>query len=220
MKRSAGFCTRVALVWIALALPAMAQVMDFENFPNTADCPDGAAGVTQNGLVLDDATGGSPDSCVFGSANPGPNTNGTNVFGWCGTCNPQPLVLTLRRQDGAPITLLSIDLSNLGPGEPGPAPVVLTGYPALGGTPVTLTHNIGGDSYTTVNTPQFQNLSRVEIALQNSPDIDAGLDNIRTQAGAFLFGSTEPVPVMGPVLLGAMGVLLLLVGARRLRQRT
>ena len=220
MNRLIGFSARVVVVWCALALPAMAQVMDFENFPNTAGCPDGASGVTQNGLVLEDATGGPPDSCIFGSAMGGFNNNGTNIFGWCGSCNPQALVLTLRRQDGTPFTLQSIDLGNLTLGAVGPEPVILTGYPANGSPPVTQSYDIGGDSFDTVSTPQFRNLSRVEIALQNDSGIDAALDNIRTRAGVLIYGSAAPVPVMGPGPLAVLGVILVWLGARRLRRRS
>ncbi|MDZ7782018.1 MAG: hypothetical protein U5K56_03420 [Halioglobus sp.] len=206
---------------------SFAQIMDFETFPDSAQCPDGGTGVIENGLSLIDDTPIPPfsdeDSCVFGANNTFPlvgATNGTSVFGWCGVdCpNPQVITLTLTRQDGAPFDLQSIDFSRTASSTENGA-VNITGYPAGGGAPVTIQHMITSDAWVTVNfDSRFSNLDRVEIVNEAFPATNRLLDNIVTsQAGAS--DNATPVPVMGlfGLLLLAAGLLLTAGGALRRR---
>ena len=196
-----------------------AQIMDFEIFPDNAECPDGGNGVTQNGLSLIDDTPTPPfevDSCGFGVNNTFVTpTNGTSIFGWCGECD-QLITLTLTRQDGAPFNLESIDFSRF-PGSPNSGTVNISGYPAGGGAPVTVQVNLTSDAWITENfDSQFTNLERVKLFNESFPGINRLLDNIVTsQAG----GSPTPVPVMAPfgLLLLVAGLLLAAGGALRRR---
>ncbi|MCB1843728.1 MAG: hypothetical protein KDI09_12260 [Halioglobus sp.] len=220
------FATLTAAMLYGFSFASLAQTMNFENFPATAVCPDGASGVTQNGLRISDNTPSppaEPDSCVLGANNdfpppggPGVPTNGSSVLGWCGACAPQSLTLTLERQDSAPFNLVSIDFSrfpNMGTGT-----VNITGFPAGGGTPVTVQHTINADTWVTVNFNALSNVERVEIVHDSYPNIDSLLDNIVTSAVASNT-SAAPVPVMGPALLWLLGMLTVLVAAAGLRKR-
>lgn len=213
------------LLALALLSPAsFAQIMDFETFPDNTECPVGGNGVLENGLSLIDDTPTPPapdvDSCVFGSNNTFPNvgpTNGTSVFGWCGSCF-QSITLTLARQDGEPFNLRSIDF-NRTLAATGNGTVNITGFPAGGGAPVTVQHTITADAWVTVNfNSQFSNLERVELVNEAFPGIDRLLDNIVTTSASAGQGAA-PVPVMGlfGLLLLAAGILLAAGGALRYR---
>ncbi len=210
--------------FMLVAPASLAQVMDFEDFPDTAACPDGANGVIQNGLSIVDDTPippNDPDSCVLGAANefpdpPGVPTNGTTVFGWCGDCNPTPLTLTLTRQDAAPFNLVSIDFSRFPAPESGT--VNITGFPAGGGAPVLVQHTIDSDDWITVDLSALSNVERVE--LQNTgPSVDSLLDNIITTAASSASASPAPVPVMGLPVLWLLGTLTMLLALVSLRGR-
>lgn len=213
------------LATTVLSSAAVAQTMDFETFPDTAQCPDGAAGVTQNGLSLIDDTpfpAMDSESCVFGSMNtfmgPGPIvTNGTNVFGWCGSCTPNILTITLMREDGTPFELRSIDFSRV-PGAMGSTLVNITGFPAGGGAPVTVQHTIDSDAWITVNFNQFGSVERVEIAKSAVPTIDTLLDNIVTGAASGNGSGATAVPVMGPLATLTLGLLVLMTALVRMRR--
>ncbi len=213
---------------LSLAPAALAQTMNFENFPASAVCPDGASGVTQNGLnIIDDTPSppAAPDSCVLGAANdfpppggPGVPTNGSSVMGWCGACGPQSLTLTLTRQDAAPFNLVSIDFSRFA-GE-GPGTVNITGFPAGGGAPVTVQHLINTDNWVTVDLSALDNVERVEIVHDSYPSIDSLLDNIVTTAAASGSGAgVRPVPVMGSAALWLLCLLIAGFAAGGLRKR-
>lgn len=214
------------LALCSLSPASLAQIMDFDNFPATAVCPDGSTGVNQNGLSIADDTPSppaQPDSCVLGANNdfpppggPGVPTNGTSVLGWCGACAPQSLTLTLERQDNAPFNLVSIDFSRF-PGE-GNGTVNITGFPAGGGTPVTVQHTINADTWVTVPLGALGNVERVEIVHDSYPSIDSLLDNIVTSAVTSNTNAT-PVPVMGTLLLWVLGMLMALIAAAGLRKR-
>jgi len=215
----------VLLSLSCLSSAASAQVMDFEIFPDDAACPDGAAGVTQNGLSLMDDTpfpGMDSESCVFGPNNvfppPGPIvTNGTVVFGWCGNCSASVLTITLVRQDGAPFALRSIDFSRV-QGQAGSTVVDITGFPDGGGAPVTVQHTIDSDVWETVNFSQFDSVERIEIAKSPLPTIDTLLDNIVT-ASAGGGSNAAAIPVMGPLAYYLLGLLVLMTGIIGVRRR-
>lgn len=215
-------------VLFSLAPAALAQTMNFENFPANAVCPDGVSGVSQNGLMISDDTPSPPsppDSCVLGAANdfpppggPGVPTNGSSVMGWCGACAAQSLTLTITRQDAAPFNLVSIDFSRFA-GE-GPGTINITGFRAGGGAPVTLQHTINTDSWVTVDLSALDNVERVEIVHDSYPNIDSLLDNIVTTASVSDSGSSaRPVPVMGAAALWLLGLLTVCVAAVGLRKR-
>lgn len=219
MKRIFALPLLLAIALFSSA--SLAQTMDFESFPDDAECPDGANGVIQNGLSLLDDTPIPPfseDSCAFGNNNtfvvP---TNGTSIFGWCGGCD-QNITLTLTRQDGNPFNLESIDFSRF-PGSGSNGTINITGYPDGGGAPVTVQVTLTSDAWITENfDSQFENLQRVELVNQSFPGIDRLLDNIVTTSASPGRGAS-PVPVMGPIglLLVAVGVLLAAGGALRRR---
>lgn len=199
---------------------SLAQIMDFETFPDDAECFDNAAGVVENGLSLVDDTpipAFDPDSCAVG-VNSSPDFpqpgNGSNIFAWCGACD-QLITLTLTRQDGTPFNLESVDFNRF-PDSPSPATVNITGFP-VGGAPVTVQHTITSDAWVTVNFDnRFNNLSRVEIVNESFPGIDRVLDNIVTASGEAASGP-RAVPMMTPfgLLLVAAGLLLAAGGALR-----
>lgn len=217
------FALPLLLALAAFSSGSFAQTMDFEIFPDNAECPTGGNGVTQNGLSLSDNTPAPPievDSCVLGVNNTFiTSTNGTDVFGWCGECE-EPITLTLTRQDGAPFNLLSIDFSRF-PDIPIPTTgtINIAGYPAGGGAPATVQVTLTSDAWVTENfDSQFNNLERVELFNESFPGINRLLDNIVTsQASAG--GNPTPVPVMAPfgLLLLVAGLLLAAGGALRRR---
>ncbi len=211
-------------LWV-LSANSLAQVMDFDIFPATAVCPDGANGVTQNGLRISDDTPippTDPDSCVLGADNnfpdpPGVPTNGTSVFGFCGECGDESITLTLSRLDAAPFNLISIDFSRFPNTVAGT--VNITGFPAGGGAPVLVQHNINSNNWVTVDLSALSNVQRVEIVHDTYPSIDSLLDNIVTSAVFANTGSATAVPVMGLPLLWLLGALTLLIALAGLRRR-
>jgi len=200
---------------------SLAQVMNFESFPDDAECPEAGGPVIENGLRLVDDTPMPPfslDSCVAGpDADVDLVTNGTVVFAWCGACD-QLITLTLTRQDAAPFNLESIDFNRF-PMETSPGTVNVTGYPAGGGAPVTTQVVLTADEWITASfDSRFSDLERVELANDAFPGVDRMLDNIvTTQAGSG--AAATPVPVTGPfgLLLLAAGVLLAAAGVLRRR---
>lgn len=211
------------LALAALSPASLAQIIDFDIFPDNTECPVGGNGVTQNGLSLVDDTPTPPapdvDSCVFGTNNSFPDvgpTNGTSVFGWCGSCF-QLTTLTLTREDSAPFNLLSIDFSRtITSTENGTVNII--GFPAGGGPPVSVQHTITSNAWVTVNfDSQFSNLERVELINEAFPAIDRLLDNIVTSNSSN--ESATPVPAMSlfGLLLLAAGLMLAARGALRPR---
>lgn len=220
--------TRIALFALLLcslfSMTSLAQTMDFEFIADDAECPIGGSGVTQNGIELFDDTPYDPmvdneDSCAFGVNNAFVTpTNGTDIFGWCGSCNaPSVITLTVQRQDGAPFRLQSIDFSRF-PGDD-TGSVIIRGLPAGGGAPVTLEHSIDSDAWETVSFDNsFSNLGSVEIFNNVNPDVDHLLDNIVLTASSSA-DSTRPIPVMGPVAYLLLMAGVLFAAGRRFRHQ-
>jgi len=74
-----------------------------------------------------------PEHGIFSSTSPDTNTNGTDIFGWCGGCNGL-ITLSISKDDTAPFAITSIDLSNLGAEEDvvEPFSILVTGFDSSG----------------------------------------------------------------------------------------
>ena len=88
------------------AIPSRAAVMKFEGVVASGGSQFPIPSYTEAGFSL--TNGG-----IF-SAESLANTNGTDVFGWCGYCAvPDPVVVELTAVDGNPFNFLALDGGNL-----------------------------------------------------------------------------------------------------------
>lgn len=87
--------------------------MDFEGVAPPGGGAVPVAPYTEDGYTLN-ASAGSHG--IFDSASPGDNTNGSDIFGWCGSCGGS-ILFTVTNNAANPFSIQSIDVSTLnGPG--------------------------------------------------------------------------------------------------------
>jgi len=95
---------------------ASAVTLDFENFLTGSQITDGRTGsnvtsYVEDGFTLSSSSDPSVHHNDIFNSNSGFNTNGSDIFGWCGGCFNQPTTFSLT--DGGTFSLDSIDFSNM-----------------------------------------------------------------------------------------------------------
>ncbi|MFK8050290.1 MAG: hypothetical protein AB8B81_17815 [Halioglobus sp.] len=104
------------------------------------------------------------------------NTNGSDVYGWCGNCDAAQIV-TVEDVDGKAFSLLSLDHSILGPPSSlDPFAVTMRGRFVDGGfieTVIDFTSD-----WTTLAVNGFSNLNRVSFTRSGFPGSFAAIDNL------------------------------------------
>ena len=204
------------VVVLAGEAPVLAEVIQFEGV-----APDGGmvapvtpyseAGFT---LTQDLDPGGSitypegTDGII--AWNSGANTNGSDVFGWCGGCfEPERITLILTQDAGDPFSFQSFEASNLADAffVTG-AYIRVTGFLSGGGT-LTQTFDLVEGTYPTFTLdPGFTNLDRVEF--QGSEfGMEYAMDNLT------LARIPAPSTLVGLVSMGLIGTLGYLWRRRR-----
>jgi hypothetical protein len=127
-------------------------------------------------------TSNETESGIFDSA-ASANTNGTDIFGWCGGCDPQVLTVTGPGVfDLVSIDVASLDTDNLVPGTG----IGVAGFFSGGGStlvtlPITTT-------WTTHPLAGFVNLLSVQIVASGIDDLggeleDPAIDNLQFKTG-------------------------------------
>ena len=105
------YCSRMSAVVLAFAAvfatqPSYGTIVTFEGIVAPGNTQFPLSPYTERGFVL--TNGG-----IF-SATSLANTNGTDVFGWCGFCEaPNPVVVELKAANGGAFNFLSLDGGNL-----------------------------------------------------------------------------------------------------------
>ena len=155
---------------------------------------------TEDGFTLTSSGSGSFVNDIFGDGF-GWNDNGSDFFGWCGTCSGAPFTLSLA--GGGVFSMQSLQLSNLNVGvDVGSYNV--TGYFSGGGT-ITQTFDPGVDEWLTASLSGFTGLAKVTIATASvGPDL--AMDNLVVNA------------VPEPTTLLLMGLGLAGLGFRRRKE--
>jgi len=175
-----GTAVLVLPLMLGMAGYAGAVVMTFEGVapPDNEVIP--ATPYSEVGFTLEEATGTGAEG-IFGSAS-GVNSNGTDIFGWCGGCETI-LEFVVSQDSDDPFSIQSIDLNNLAPGLfAAGAGVEFVGYLDGGGT-VNQTFSLTQDTWVTFNfDPGFTNLAELVFGATafygDEGEIDFALDNI------------------------------------------
>jgi hypothetical protein len=147
-------------------------VVDFEGIvpPGSEVIP--AAPYIENGFLVNNSST-SPSDGIFSSSSP-TNTNGSDIFGWCGGCDPNQ-VISISQIDGLLFSLLSFDYALLVlPSLPQRVSVV--GLHSGGGTIVAELDF--SQSWNTHNFVGFNNLSKLELRLSVLEGPDVAIDNL------------------------------------------
>lgn len=100
-----------------------AVVMDFEGVVVPGEVSGPVSPYLEDGFLLDAS---ASEHAIFSATTPTINTNGSDIFGWCGACGG-PITLTIVSSVANPFSLQSIDVSSLDLfGGPQGVPLVLT----------------------------------------------------------------------------------------------
>lgn len=193
--------TAASLVIAGLLSPALvsAAMIAFEVVP-----PNGvivsAAPYTEAGFTLTD-TNPTYDA-IFGANGPsGSNSNGSAIFGWCGSCTPITQIITLAATGGGVFSLAAFDAANLD-FQNSSKPLTLEGDLHAGGI-VTQTVSIN-DTWTTFALSGFENIDRIRIFGPNL-GFNFAMDNLAVS-----------VPEPGAGALLGLGLIGLLASRRRI----
>lgn len=179
-----------------------AALIDFEGFlgPGQQNTNSNVTPYTEEGFTITSSTPSIFQNDIFSPSFPNLNSNGTDIFGWCGSCTASPVIFTVT--NGGVFDLTSIDFSNLQSGTDAGNIDIIGNF--LGGGSISTSVDPAVDIWQTVNFVGFSNLTSFTVALSAQGN-DAALDNI-------VVNSTSSIPV--PTTLALLG--LGLVGMRRL----
>lgn len=150
-------------VLLGLAGQAAAVTIEFEDVATDGGFFPGVTPYTEAGFTLSDAGGGSFFEGIFSSTLSGLNSNGTDVFGWCGSCGG-PITLNLTQDNGDPFSIQSLDAANLFAGGFADGMALDISGIVSGGEAVNQTFDLVEDSWTTFTFDAgFANLTSLEI---------------------------------------------------------
>ena len=153
-----------------------ATIIDFEGVlaPGQDATGDNVAPYVEDGFTLTSSGDAASDyhNDIFGD-DPSLNLNGSDIFGWCGTCTGAPFVLNIT--NGGAFDLTSIDFSNLEFGDDVGA-IDITGFFSGGGS-VSTSFGLVVDIWSTVAFAGFSNLSSFSISAAGIGN-SLALDNI------------------------------------------
>lgn len=157
------------------------------------------------GFTLTNSLGTSTDG-IFDAAS-GVNTNGTDIFGWCASCSPTPLTITLTKTGGGVFSLLGFDTAILELGL-GPLNVIdVIGHLSGGGT---VTTTITQTAAWTTQTLGYLGVTSVDFAF------GPGHSDLPNHAFDNLTMDTQlQVPEPGGLALLGLGLAGLWAGRRR-----
>lgn len=180
-------------------------VIDFEG---VAPAGGGTSGYTEASPHFEDGYvvfGETPENAILSATTPNINSNGTDVFGWCGECASMYIVVL--RDDETPFNLLSFDATDLLFNDQSgftAGDLHVEGFFADGSS-IGITIDLTG-VWATYNLPtSFSNLEAVGFAATANEVRDLGIDNIVVSA----------IPVPAAAWLFASGLLGLIAVAKR-----
>ena len=178
------------------------------DFEGVAPAGGGTSGFTEASPHFEDGYvvfGESAENAILSATTTGINSNGSDVFGWCGECASMYIVVL--RDDESPFNLLSFDATDLlFTDQSGftAGDLHIEGFFADGGS-VGITIDLSA-TWTTYNLPSsFSNLDGVGFFATPDEVRDLAIDNIVVSA----------VPVPAAVWLFGSGLLGVIAVARR-----
>lgn len=188
------------------------QVIDFQGVAPTGSGSGGYIEISpyfEDGFILFGYSSGivdySAENVILSSTTPNINSNGSDVFGWCGECVGLQIVLlpdsagSFRLQSLHATDLLFTDESITPPGD-----LLVEGFFADGSS-VGTTLNLS-DTWTTFTLPaSFTNLVGVTFSASAAGVRNLGIDNIVVEA----------IPVPAAIWLFVSGLICLIGVARR-----
>ena len=173
--------TIAAVLLLATSNQVLAIVIDFENVAPTGGSIIPSTPYLEDNFLITSTPTGTIEG-IFDSAASNVNTNGTDIFGWCGSCSGSALIITLAHSGGDLFDLLSFDFANLNLLGGAGATLQVTGNVNGGGsvtTSVTLQ-----DGWMTANTAGFLNLTSVDFMATTNPTSHLAFDNLTVATSA------------------------------------
>jgi len=183
-----------AILFLAMSNQAMAIVIDFEDVAPIGGSIIPSTPYLEDNYLITRTPAGANEG-IFDAAS-SVNTNGTDIFGWCGGCSG-PLTITLAHSMGDLFDLLSFDFANLTLRGGSGARLQITGYLNGGGSVITDVRL--EDFWQTADTTGFVNLTSVDFMALDFPTTDLAFDNLIVEASA--------VPEPASLILFSLGLL-------------
>lgn len=162
----------ILLATFSLSIGAMPILVEFEGLAPPGGEVIPSTPYSENGFSVTNSSITPSDGIFSGTSSR--NTNGTDIFGWCGACDPSQKI-TVSHNEGSLFSFLSLDyalldiLSSV-------QTVSFTGFQFGGGT--IETEIDFSQVWNTTSFTGFDSLSKLELILSDYPGSDVAIDNL------------------------------------------
>jgi len=206
-------CVCVAFV-LGFAQHAGAVIIGFEGIADRGGFFNPATPYSEGGFTLGSTDLGA--TSIFDANFPSINTNGTDVFGWCGgpDCISEPVILTMTQDNGNLFSIESMQATNLFTDVYSDSMAINVVGNTFGGGQVNQTFDLGKDNFEQfLFSSEFTNLLTIEISPNIFPELDFVMDNlVVSDRGSAPAPGPGPAPVPEPTTILLFGTGLLGLG--------